>query len=602
MRKRTLGSVRWISLCALAAPLLVASAASAATLTAHYPLDSSAADASGANRHGTVFGGFTFAPGACGAAAKLNGTNQYIKIPAQPLKSYSVSAWFNMTVDTGTWQRVWDFGNQSSGAMVLAANHGRLGSQIGIAIHKSDGVLAQDLGTTIVPLLSSWYHVVVTYEKGGQGSRIWVNGQLRGSGAYNAQSFDNFANASWYLAKSNWADPLFAGLIDEVRIYDGVLTSTEIVDLHSNPCGLPPDADGDGVPDASDACPGHNDAADTDGDGTANGCDACPVDFYNDGDGDGSCDSADACPLDPANDADGDSLCADADACPSDPANDADGDGICGEVDVCPIDAFNDADGDGVCGNVDVCAAGDDHADADSDGTANACDLCPSDPANDADGDGACADMDACPLDPANDGDVDGFCADVDPCPLDPANDADGDDMCADVDACAADTFNDADGDGLCADVDNCPSLANSDQADFDLDGAGDTCDADDDGDGSPDAVDNCPFLPNGDQANLDGDGAGDVCDFDDDGDGLTDETDKCLSTPEHAAVNDEGCAIADLCPCTYTDGVTTWKNHGAFVSCVAKKAGAFLAAGLITGAAKDAIVSAAASSSCGSK
>lgn len=39
-----------------------------------------------------------------------------------------------------------------------------------------------------------------------------------------------------------------------------------------------PDADGDGVGDACDACPGFDDGIDTDGDGLADGCDNCPSD------------------------------------------------------------------------------------------------------------------------------------------------------------------------------------------------------------------------------------------------------------------------------------------------------------------------------------
>ena len=83
----------------------------------------------------------------------------------------------------------------------------------------------------------------------------------------------------------------------------------------------------------------------------------------------------------------------------------------------------------------------------------------------------------------------------------------------------------------------------------------------------------------------------------DTDGDGVTDAADACQATAAGATVDASGCSIADLCPC-----VNAWKNHGAYVSCVAHASEGFVSAGLITSAQKDAIVSAAAGSTCGSK
>ena len=86
----------------------------------------------------------------------------------------------------------------------------------------------------------------------------------------------------------------------------------------------------------------------------------------------------------------------------------------------------------------------------------------------------------------------------------------------------------DADADFVPDAVDNWPAYANHDQADLDVDGAGDVCDADDDADGAPDGLDNCPSVANADQADVDQDGAGDGCDTDDDDDGIGDASDNC--------------------------------------------------------------------------
>ena len=153
----------------------------------------------------------------------------------------------------------------------------------------------------------------------------------------------------------------------------------------------------------------------------------------------------------------------------------------------------------------------------------------------------------------------------------------------------------DRDSDGVPNPADNCVGSPNPNQSDLDGDGAGDACDMDDDNDAVFDTADNCPLTANADQADQDGDGRGDVCDFDDDNDGVDNEVDQCLATAPGAIINGNGCSIADACPCE-----NSWRNHGAYVKCIAQTTSSFFSAGLITPANKDGIVSAAARSSCG--
>jgi glucose/arabinose dehydrogenase len=304
------------------------------------------------------------------------------------------------------------------------------------------------------------------------------------------------------------------------------------------------DSDGDGVPDAEDLCPGGDDNIDTDVDGVPDSCDACPLDFFNDSDGDSVCDSDDLCL--------GDDLSGDSDA-----------DGLCDDSDPCIGASNSDSDGDGVCNEGDLCF-GDDAS-------------------GNTDGDGVCDDLDACEGDDASgDTDLDLFCDDVDVCPLDPENDAEGD--------------------GICESDDNCPLVANSGQSDLDENGVGDACDPDIDGDGVPNGDDNCEFDVNVNQTDTDGDGAGDACDDDLDGDGVLDEGDACVPSPVGEVVDATGCAISELCPCEHPLGGDRWKNHGAYVSCVAHASEDLMEAGLITEAEKDTLVSTAAESTCGHK
>lgn len=130
------------------------------------------------------------------------------------------------------------------------------------------------------------------------------------------------------------------------------------------------DADGDGVGDACDICPGFDDGVDTDSDGVPDGCDVCPgFDDNVDTDGDGVADGCDLCQG--YNDAD-----------------DGDADGVPDSCDNCPATANSsqlDDDGDGLGNACDNCptVSNADQLDADFDDVGNVCDTC-----TDTDGDG----------------------------------------------------------------------------------------------------------------------------------------------------------------------------------------------------------------------
>jgi probable HAF family extracellular repeat protein len=84
------------------------------------------------------------------------------------------------------------------------------------------------------------------------------------------------------------------------------------------------------------------------------------------------------------------------------------------------------------------------------------------------------------------------------------------------------------------------------------------------------------------------------------DGDGVLDADDACVPSPAREVVNADGCAISDLCPCAHPGGMDRWKNHGAYVSCVAHATNDFVKDGLLAKTEKGEINSAAGMSSCG--
>lgn len=239
-------------------------------------------------------------------------------------------------------------------------------------------------------------------------------------------------------------------------------------------------------------------------------------------------------------------------------------DGVMTDEETITITVTNsiDSDNDGVADNKDNCPSvyNPNQANSDTDAFGDACDNCknianPDQFDNDNDGRG-----DVCDNDDDNDTVLDG----VDNCQFDynpMQENADGDSY---GDVCDPDDDNDGildDGDesgivgdnpcmgGQTADCDdNCITTYNPDQADGDMSGIGDVCEADIDGDGILNAADNCPYNYNPDQANNDEDEYGDVCDDDDDNDGVLDGSDNCPFdyNPDQSDYNGNG--IGDIC------------------------------------------------------
>jgi len=290
-------------------------------------------------------------------------------------------------------------------------------------------------------------------------------------------------------------------------------TTGETYDVNCN-CtgGVFQDADGDGVCDAEDQCPGTDDAligtACDDGDACTTGeaydtnCN-CSGGVFQDADGDGVCDAEDQCPG--TDDALIGTACDDGDACTTGETYDAN----CN----CSGGVFQDADGDGVCDAEDQCPGTDDGIigaacdDGDDCTTGEIYDEncgCSGGVYTDADGDGFCV---------GDDPDDNNPCIPVE-CPCEdegmPCDDGDACTVGETYDAecnCVGGVFQDTDGDGVCDAEDQCPGtddgIIGTACDDGDACTTGETFDAncacsggvfqDADGDGVCDAEDQCP-------------------------------------------------------------------------------------------------------------
>lgn len=204
-----------------------------ATLVARYRFDGNANDSSGNGNHATTIGLPSFVAGEYGSALNLSGTGQYAMVPAGIMASvtnFTMAAWVYWN-GGGAWQRVFDFGNDTTQYMFLTPSSGSGTLRFAISTNGSAPGAEQILETAPLPV-GQWRHVAVT--RSGNTAHLYTNGVLVASGTISIAPA-NFNPALNYLGVSQYpADPFFNGRMDEIFIFNYALSSTEITRLIGN--------------------------------------------------------------------------------------------------------------------------------------------------------------------------------------------------------------------------------------------------------------------------------------------------------------------------------------------------------------------------------
>ncbi|MEW6683478.1 MAG: PKD domain-containing protein [Nitrospirota bacterium] len=209
-------------------------------LIAHYDFNGSADDISGKGNHGTLFGGSFTADwaGNASGALLLDGVDDYVLLPNEfrfDLSSFTILATLkvpdsskeNWILSKGPF-----FGNYT--LRILADDHPFHPGKASYVHQIGGGNFSSLVSNRPVPL-NRYFNMAVTIDAGG--SRTYFDGalQLEIQPPYFAPPLLNNApvtiGAGGYYSLSDF----FSGAIDEVRIYNYALSSTEIRDLHDTP-------------------------------------------------------------------------------------------------------------------------------------------------------------------------------------------------------------------------------------------------------------------------------------------------------------------------------------------------------------------------------
>jgi len=182
--------------------------------------------------------------GGFGNALQLNGSapNQYVALPpgvVAGLGDFTIATWVNPNVQRD-WQRVFDFGTGQQVYMFLTMRSGPTGAANSprFSITASGGGGEQQINRTApTPLPSNqWTHVAIT--KSGTTGTMYVNGEPVGTNPNMTLSPSALGTTTQnWIGKSQYADPLFDGAVDELQIYDHALTAPQVRSLLISPGG-----------------------------------------------------------------------------------------------------------------------------------------------------------------------------------------------------------------------------------------------------------------------------------------------------------------------------------------------------------------------------
>lgn len=193
-------------------------------LVGYWPFDeghgTQAGDFSGNGRNGTLINSPQWVAGKVGGALDFNGSTTYVELPTEPTltNNFTLSAWIYRRSTSG---RILDKGN--------------IGTDPSGAIEWTPGSLVPNNSTSATvstsPPLNEWVHVAVTFSSGTV--RFYQNGQFISQSNMDWTSFTAHATHIWKIGRrASAADANFNGLIDEVRMYNRVLSDAEVAGLH----------------------------------------------------------------------------------------------------------------------------------------------------------------------------------------------------------------------------------------------------------------------------------------------------------------------------------------------------------------------------------
>jgi hypothetical protein len=204
-------------------PKLTGKVISTPVLITHYKFEDNIADETGMN-NGENYG-VTFVEGKVGKAARFDGKS-YIEVPhAASLdldKTFSISLWIKPARKFG-WQALIERGTGKNSRVLLWTYMDEV--MMGINSYWQTHSANMEM--------ENWYHVVVTHDDLKSREMIYINGSLISTRTSRTDNPINVGDLRIGTDVVLSGEYFYEGLMDEIRIYNGLLDQTKILELYN---------------------------------------------------------------------------------------------------------------------------------------------------------------------------------------------------------------------------------------------------------------------------------------------------------------------------------------------------------------------------------
>ena len=233
-----------ILLISMTAGLLIQATTAAAQaptlgLVAHYALDGDATDSSANAIDGVLYGSPDFVPGVFGSAIQLDGSNQYASIPPTvvgPLDVFTISVWARVDALPSSQAYIVVHDRQNGDTVPNKHFDFRIDdTQLYSGWEASNGANRSIADLDFIEYAGNeWVHLALTRDASGFGE-LWVDGFMMGTtqGTIDTTNSDDILIGAIREVADQSAPGtfLFEGRVDELRFYDRVLSTDEILAL-----------------------------------------------------------------------------------------------------------------------------------------------------------------------------------------------------------------------------------------------------------------------------------------------------------------------------------------------------------------------------------